>query len=45
MAEVEKRYREDAYRTYLLSIGPTEDLIIDVRVVDEIMGALPTLQE
>ena len=45
MAEVEKRYREDAYRTYLLSIGPSEDLIIDGRVVDEIMGALPTLQE
>lgn len=45
MAEVEKRYREDAYRTYLLSIGPSDDLMIDGRAVDEIMGELPTSQE
>ena len=45
MAEVEKRYREDAYRTYLLSIGPTDELTINARVVDEIMGALPMPQD
>jgi len=40
MEEVERRYREDAYRDYLLSLGPTEALVIDGNVVDSIMGPL-----
>lgn len=39
-AEVEKRYREDAYRNYLLTMGPTDALVIDYDKVDEIMGPL-----
>ena len=39
-AEVEKRYREDAYRNYLLSMGPTDAMFIDYHKVDAIMGPL-----
>ena len=36
--QVEKRYREDAYREYILSMGPTEDFVIDYEAIDEILG-------
>jgi parvulin-like peptidyl-prolyl isomerase len=45
MREVEKRYREDAYRTYLLTLGPSDQLSIDAEVVDRIMGPLPGTPE
>ena len=45
MREVEKRYREDAYRTYLLTLGPSDQLSIDAEVVDRIMGPLPETPE
>lgn len=38
VAEVEQRYREDAYRNYLLSLGPSDELIIDYQAIDEILG-------
>jgi len=38
--EVERRYREEAYRSYLLSVGPTDDLRINGDVVNGIMGVL-----
>ncbi len=45
MAEIEKRFREDAYRDYVLSLGPTEALKIDEDAIDSIMGKLPETQE
>ena len=45
MAEIEKRFREDAYRDYVLSLGPTEALKIDEDAIDSIMGKLPEMQE
>ena len=45
MAEIEKRYREDAYRDYVLSMGPTEALRIDEEAIDSIMGKLPEVEE
>jgi len=42
IAEVEKRYREDAYREHLLSFAPTEPLVIDKALVDSVLGPLPT---
>ena len=45
MAEIEKRFREDAYRDYVLSLGPTEALRIDEDAIDSIMGKLPEAQE
>ena len=45
MAEIEKRYREDAYRDYVLSMGPTEALRIDQEAIDSIMGKLPEVEE
>ena len=41
IAEVEKRYREDAYREHLLSFAPTEPLVIDKALVDSVLGLLP----
>ena len=38
--QVEKRYREDAYREYILSMGPSKDFVIDYEVIDEILGPL-----
>lgn len=37
---VEVRYREDAYREYLLSLGPTDDLYIDGDFIDALMGPI-----
>ena len=45
MAEIEKRYREDAYRDYVLSMGPTDALRIDEEAIDSIMGKLPEVEE
>ena len=45
MAEIEKRYREDAYRDYVLSLGPTDELQIDEEAIDSIMGKLPEVEE
>ena len=45
MDEIEKRYREDAYRDYVLSLGPTEALKIDQEAIDSIMGKLPVVEE
>ena len=45
MAEIEKRYREDAYRDYVLSMEPTEALRIDEEAIDSIMGKLPDVEE
>ena len=45
MAEIEKRYREDAYRDYVLAMGPTEALRIDQEAIDSIMGKLPEVEE
>ena len=42
IAEVEKRYREDAYREHLLSFAPAEPLVIDNAFVDSVLGPLPT---
>ena len=41
---VEERYREDAYREYVLSMGPTEELYINGDVVDSIFGPLPEVE-
>jgi peptidyl-prolyl cis-trans isomerase C len=38
IAEVEKRFREDAYRDYLLSLGTSGDLKIDYEALDAILG-------
>jgi len=45
MAEIEKRYRGDAYRDYVLSMGPTEALRIDEEAIDSVMGKLPEVAE
>lgn len=45
IAEIEKRYREDAYRDYVLAMGPTEALRIDEEAIDSIMGKLPEVEE
>ena len=41
VAEIEKRFREDAYRDYLLSQGPSDALVIDGDAIDAILGPLP----
>ena len=41
LKEIEMRYREDAYKAYYLSLGPGDDLQVDYRALDEIMGPLP----
>ena len=41
IAEIEKRYRQDAYQAYYLSLGQGDDLQIDYDALSEIMGALP----
>lgn len=38
LEEVEKRYREDAYREYTLSLGPTETFMIDYQAIDAVLG-------
>ena len=40
-AEIERRYRADAYKNYLLSLGPQSQLEIDYDAVDAILGPLP----
>lgn len=37
MDEVERRYREDAYHSYWLSLGPGEDLVIDHEAIDALV--------
>jgi peptidyl-prolyl cis-trans isomerase C len=37
-AKVEERFREDAYRDYLLQMGSGDDLLIDRRAVDTAFG-------
>lgn len=39
--EVEKRYRSDAYREYLLTMGPGETFVIDYEAIDSLIGAVP----
>ena len=36
--QVEKRYREDAYREYILSMGPSKDFVIDYEAIDDVLG-------
>ena len=40
-AEIERRYRADAYKNYLLSLGPQSQLEINYDAVDAILGPLP----
>ena len=40
-AEIERRYRADAYKNYLLSLGPQSQLEINYDAVDAILGSLP----
>jgi parvulin-like peptidyl-prolyl isomerase len=35
---VENRFREDAYREYILSMGPSKDFMIDYEAIDEVLG-------
>ena len=37
MDEVEKRYREDAYYSYWLSLAPGDDLVIDHEAIDRLV--------
>ena len=37
MAEIEKRYREDAYHSYWLSLAPGDDLSIDHEAIDRLV--------
>lgn len=36
--EIEKRYRADAYREYLLTLGPSDDFMIDYEAIDSVLG-------
>ena len=38
LAEVEKRFREDAYREYILSLGPSQEFVIDYEAIDAVLG-------
>ena len=40
-AEIERRYRADAYKNYLLLLGPQSQLEINYDAVDAILGPLP----
>ena len=40
-AEIERRYRADAYKNYLLSLGPQSQLEINYDAVDAILGPVP----
>lgn len=40
--EIENRYRQDAYRKHVLSLGPSDSLSINAEIVNDIMGELPT---
>lgn len=40
--EIENRYRQDAYRKHVLSLGPGDSLSINAEIVNDIMGELPT---
>ena len=41
MSEIEKRYRTDAYREYILTLGPGQDFTIDYDALDAILGDIP----
>jgi len=41
MAEVEKQYREDAYTSYILSMGPSDALRINAPLLDTILDLGP----
>ena len=43
--EIESRYRQDAYRNHILSLGPSDSLSINEEMINDIMGALPPPQE
>ena len=36
--QVEERYREDAYREYIRSMGPGEDFMINYEAIDAVLG-------
>jgi peptidyl-prolyl cis-trans isomerase C len=39
--EIEKRYRQDAYQAYFLSMSPGDNLEIDYEALDTILGPIP----
>ena len=41
VAQIEQRYREDAYQQRLMSLAPKEPLEVDSAALDAIMGPLP----
>lgn len=41
LEEVEKRYREDAYRDYIRTMGPSESFMIDYEAIDTVLGPVP----
>lgn len=45
LAEVEKRFREDAYREHILSLGPSEDFVIDYEAIDAVLGPVQAVDE
>ena len=38
--EIEKRFRQDAYREHLLSLAPKNDLVIDYDAFSDLAGSL-----
>jgi parvulin-like peptidyl-prolyl isomerase len=40
ISEIEKRYRIDAYREYILTLGPEQDFTIDYDALDVVLGAI-----
>jgi len=43
--EVEKRYREDAYRLHVRSFGPSEAFTIDYPAIDQVLGPVASSPE
>jgi len=41
IAEIEKRFRADAYQLYLLGLAPQDRIEMDYGVIDAVFGALP----
>lgn len=41
LKELEKRYRQDAYRAYFLALAPGNEMRINYPLVDEVLGPLP----
>jgi parvulin-like peptidyl-prolyl isomerase len=42
VAQIEQRYREDAYQQRIMSLAPKEPLEVDSAALDAILGPLPT---